>query len=260
MLVDEQFDLFLAYYGDRVNGTEEAAYKLYYALSSAVIPGKASFKCYFHPVTNPHGVFEETPQIVARTPLFILVVDKYIPRTNEGQLQKYREDGRLRNLYEEVRSFHNSNMYKQWGGDNAAKLYITDDFNFNQAEQLHSIFSGRTALNRVDSVISWISEFFSKTQPERVFQNTRALLIHNRKTFDTGEWCNGAEREWRRTHFEPLGRLLLSFYVSQALKKRSNDTEVHVRQLYKELRAIPHPSQETLTLLSMEQIQRILAV
>ena len=256
----EQFDLFLAYYGNRNAGSENAARTLYERLTASRIDGRPVFRVYFHPVTNPEGVFEETPLIVARTPLFLLVIDKGVPRTPAGQLQQYRDDGMLRNLYEEVRSFHNSNMYKEWGGDNAAKLYLADDFDFKQAEQLHPMFSGKTSLNSPEAVTAWASDFFCRTYPRRRFLAFRSLLIQDRQTFERGDWCREAEQCWRDSGYEPLGRLLLSYYAAQAQRSPSPELRSAGQSVYSALRALPRREPETDKLLARAEIRRSLAL
>ena len=77
--------------------------------------------------------------IVARTPMFVLVVDKNIPTNEDGQLIRHRADGSLGNLFEEVQTFHDS-VYKNHGDKNVAKLFIADSFDFKAAERLHPIF------------------------------------------------------------------------------------------------------------------------
>lgn len=102
MLDDEQFDVFLAYYGNSQNGSEDVARNLYNFLHSQKNVNGWPLRVYFHPETKKYGQYGETPRVVARTPMFLLVADKRIPRNDAGQLSKYRENGTLREVYEEV--------------------------------------------------------------------------------------------------------------------------------------------------------------
>lgn len=122
MLEDEQFDVFLAYYGNSQNGSENAARELYNFLSNQRNVNGHPLRVYFHPETKKYGQYGETPRVVARTPMFLLVVNKGIPRNDAGQLSKYRENGTLREVYEEVNTFHHS-VYKA-GGVMMQPVYI----------------------------------------------------------------------------------------------------------------------------------------
>lgn len=76
MLDDEQFDVFLAYYGNSQNGSEDAARNLYNFLCSQKNVNGWPLLVYFHPETKKYGQYGETPRVVARTPMFLLVADK----------------------------------------------------------------------------------------------------------------------------------------------------------------------------------------
>ncbi len=213
MIDNEKFDIFIAYYGNKNAGSEGSAHELYeYIKDKEFYPGRA-VKAYFHPETNPYGRFEDTPLIVARTPLFLMVVDKNIKRTVDGQLARQRDDGSLSNIYEEVRTFHDSPMYKSPGGDSAAKLYITDDFSFKDAERLHPIFSGRTALSTKTTVWQWITYFYQNTYISRLYNYYKYLASNKKEDFIKGDWSIEAEEIWNYTLNEGLGRTLMIYYI-----------------------------------------------
>jgi len=55
MVDNEKFDVFIAYYGDRINGTEAYAEKLYDCVNGLEIYSGKRIHTYFHPITNKHG-------------------------------------------------------------------------------------------------------------------------------------------------------------------------------------------------------------
>ena len=244
-----QFDLFIAYYGNRTQGTENEAAKLYDALNGISIGKDRYLSCYFHPVTNPHGVFEETPLIVARTPLFLLAVDRNVPRNAAGQLSRQREDGTMRNLFEEVQTFHNSPMYKDFGGEESAKLFIADRFDFREAEQLHPIFSGKVAFTANRDVIAWIRDFYSRTYPDRLYQKAKCLIkTGTAEKFLQGEWVEKAREWWRISRYEDLGKILLIYYFQR--RKDGGEYLRNAMDYYRQLTCLPEKSKQTQAILN----------
>ena len=213
---NDKYDLFIAYYGNAKDGSEMKARELYRQVHGVQIAPGRYLRAYFHPITNPYGSFEETPMIVARTPMFLLVVDQNIPTSDAGQLMRYREDGTLRNLYEEVRAFHDSPMYKDPGGENAPKLYITDAFDPKEAERLHPMFSGKEALFTPEKVVRWVQYFYPNVYCDRVFQKCRYMVKNRRDAFYDGKWLPEAEALWQSFRHEKIGRSLLIFYAYKA--------------------------------------------
>ena len=65
MLENEQFDVFLAYYGNSQNGSENAARKLYDYLSRQKNTNGQLLRVYFHPETKKYGQYGETPRHMA---------------------------------------------------------------------------------------------------------------------------------------------------------------------------------------------------
>ncbi len=211
MSQNKKYDLFIAYYGNAEDGSETRARELYHQIQDVQIVPGWHINAYFHPVTNPYGRFEETPMIVARTPMFLLVVDKDIPTSDVGQLLCQREDGSLRNLYEEVRAFHDS-MYKADDRGEAAKLFITDSFDFKAAERLHTIFTGTIALSSARQVLEWIRYFYANNYCDQVYRKCSYLVKRRREEFCAGKWVPEAEKLWRFFRNEQLGRSLLIYH------------------------------------------------
>lgn len=245
---NDKYDIFIAYYGNAVQGSEQKAREIYDYINGAKIGPNKYIHAYFHPVVNPYGNFDETPMIVARTPMFLLVADKNIPTSGDGQLPKHREDGTLRNLYEEVRAFHDSAMYKSVGGDTAAKVFLADDMDPKEAERLHTVFSGRTSLNRLGDVLEWITHFYTHTYVGRLRRKYEYMAQTNLPEFLEGDWVREAEDIWRALRSESIGSVLLVYYK---IKSRQGDPEARrqVRKLEQEFAAFDRLSPKTLDLL-----------
>ena len=236
---DDNFDLFLAYFGNVKSGSEAEAKELYEEIEGIQIGRNRFLRCYFHPVTNPQGVFEETPLTVARTPLFLLTVNQNVPRNQFGQLSRQREDGMLRNVFEEVQTFHNSPMYKDHGGEESAKLYITDvsKFTFKEAENLHPIFSGKIAFSSPDQVKEWVRRFYRLTYPDRLYRKAQKMAYSEISTFLRGEWVIDAQKWWDISRLESLGKILLAYYGHYA--RDDINYRLKARQCCEELKALP---------------------
>ena len=213
MTENDRFDIFIAYYGNENTGSERYARELYeYLKEHEIYPGR-KIRPYFHPITRPYGKFEETPVVVAATPMFVLVVDKRILNVFDGQITRYRRDGAFSYLYDEVSSFHNSTMYKLPGGDQASRLLIVDDFNFVKAASLHPIFGGKTALTRNEEVADWVKHFYNNAYVQRQYLKYKALASVNKDDFVKGTWVPEALTLFENTGDESIGRSLIIYYA-----------------------------------------------
>ena len=244
----EKFDVFIAYYGNRETGSEEYAQTIYDYINDAPIGPNKYIRAYFHPAVNPYGNFEETPMIVARTPMLLLVADRNIPTNSDGQLLKHREDGTLRNLFEEVRAFHDSDMYKRFGGDTAAKVFTADGMDPKAAERLHTVFSGRTSLNRYDQVLNWITHFYTHTYPERLRRKYEYLAQKNLPEFLAGAWLPEAEEIWRSLRSECIGRSLLIFHQIR-IRQGDDSSKAQIQKLLQDFSAFDRLEPKTMELL-----------
>lgn len=256
MINNEKFDIFIAYYGSTTNGSESKAHELYkYLINKEIFPDK-KIKPYFHPITNPYGRFEDTPLIVARTPMFVLVTDKKIKKNIDGQILMYRENGTLSNIYEEIRTFHDSPMYKSFGGDQAVKLFLTDDFNVKEAEHLHPVFSGRSALKSKEAVSEWIIYFYKNTYLSRLYKQYKYLIQNNLEDFTSGYWVSEAEEMWQYTYDEDIGRILMIYYTMQASQTENKDALCRLRLFYDKYHLLEGLSTRTQNVL--KQIRKII--
>ena len=250
MLEDEQFDVFLAYYGNSQNGSENAARELYNFLSNQCNVNGHPLRVYFHPETKKYGQYGETPRVVARTPMFLLVVNKGIPRNDAGQLSKYREDGTLREVYEEVNTFHHS-VYKA-GGDDAARVYISDNMDFKEAELLHSMFLGKTAFTEHSEVLNWVYTI----RKQELIRHLQKMAGSDEREYMKGEWLGEALVFWDKNHDEQIGRSLLVYYL-QKMKNGDRESRFKARDIYEELRVMPRTERKTDDLLKV--VQRMLS-
>ena len=232
MDADLRFNLFIAYYGSREQGSEAAAESLYDRLNGSVLFRDFAIAAYFHPRTNPHGSFEETPMIVARTPLFLLVVDSGVPVNFAGQLEQQRKDGTYRNLFEEVQAFHNSPMYKQRGASQPGKLFIADDMSFKRAEALHTVFAGHTAMRDVEEVRRWMRDFYTEDWPSRLARNGSVLYREDPGEFLEGHWGAEAYESWHYSRHTELGKRLLVYCVQRVLKFGDADCVAAGREIF----------------------------
>ena len=219
-----RFDIFIAYYGNSETGSEKSAKRIYDLIhNKEIFPGK-KIQAYFHPETNGFGRFEKTPKYVKRTPMFLLVADKGIPRDAYGEIPEYRSDHSASNLYEEIDAFHASPMFKGYTGrEKAAKVYVTDDMSLKAAEQLHHIFGGKNVLTSDRELLDWIRDFFLHTNPLRVSTRCKQLLLEDEEEFLRGAWLDEALEIWNTTHDERIARSLIAYYIS---KIQAGDTSV----------------------------------
>lgn len=246
---NDHFDIFIAYYGNREQGSEQKAGEIYELVNNYQIAPRKYIRAYFHPAVNPYGRFEETPMIVARTPMFLLVADKNIPTNAYGQLLKSREDGTLRNLFEEVMSFHDSMMYKWIGGDMAAKVFIADDMDPKKAEQLHPVFSGKTSLSRHSEVLEWIKHFYTHTYIDRLWKRYEYMAQTNPEEFLEGAWVPEAEDFWHSMRSEKIGRSLLIYYKVLS-RQGDSDARSCVQRLEREFASFSRLETKTVELLN----------
>lgn len=244
MLEDEQFDVFLAYYGNSQNGSEEAARNLYNFLCRQKNVNGQPLRVYFHPETKKYGQYGETPRVVARTPMFLLVVNKRIPRNDAGQLSKYRENGTLREVYEEVNTFHHS-RYKT-GGDDAARVYISDDMDFKEAELLDAMFLGKTAFTDHSEVLNWIYTI----KKQELIRHLQKLASTDEREYMKGEWLGEAGEFWERDRDEQIGRSLLVYYM-QKVKAGDRGSKNRAQEIYGVLSSMPRTEKKTDDLLKI---------
>lgn len=241
MIDKEKFDVFIAYYGDRINGTEAYAEKLYNCINRREIYNGKYINAYFHPITNKHGKFSSTPRIVGRTPMFLLVVDKNIPVDSTGMLREYKDNRIRSDVYQEVEAFRNF-VYAQAGEEAAAKLFIADDFDVKSAERLDPIFSGTPSIKTENEVIEWIEHFYKNTYVSIFYERCK---IMPEQEFLKGEWVSDAENIWQGLRVEEIGRVLLIYYYTLYTKMEIQSAETNIQRIYNGMLKISIKEQTT---------------
>lgn len=172
-----KYDIFIAYHGDETNGTQKIACEIYKKIEGHKTSTGKTIRAFCKPMSLPYADFAETPRIVARTPLLLLVVNKNIPVNEYGQIAERTCNGNLKYLYQEIKAFRESDYYKSAQKGLVAKLLLCDDFGFDKAAKLDPIFSGTEAFNYaqnniIEEIINWINytsdlthDMFSKNYP-----------------------------------------------------------------------------------------------
>ena len=162
MYTDEVYDVFIAYHGDDKTGSEGVARQVYNEINGKVLYKDRVIKAFFKPESLPYGNFSDTPRIVARTPLFLLVVNKNIPINKSGQIAERDKNGQTKYLFNEIKAFRDSVFNKNAPNGFAAKLLISDDMDFAKANLLDPLFSGTEAFlmkgDYISNLIGWIKE------------------------------------------------------------------------------------------------------
>ena len=220
-----RFDIFIAYYGNSETGSERSAKYIYDLIHNReIFPGKR-IQAYFHPETNRNGSFESTPEFVDRTPLFLLVADKNIPRDDNNKLIRHRKNGTRSNLYQEVRTFYSSLMHTGYENscENTAKVYISDNMSPKIAEELHPIFKGTNVVSNEQELLDWIYDFYRNLNPLRVSTECKRMMLEDRDRFLRGAWLDEALEIWNTTRDERIARTLIIYYLT---KIDSGDTQV----------------------------------
>lgn len=135
-LLEEDFDLFIAYHGTNdKDGSMEKAREIYYLLSKYA-------KCFFKPVTDPTGRFSNTPKVASHSKLFLLVAN---PSVEVNRKQELASTG----LFKEVDGFYQANFSDMAGG--SARVYAYDGLTSVDAEKFHLIFRGAAHFSEEES-------------------------------------------------------------------------------------------------------------
>jgi len=144
--LENEWDVFIAYYGDEQEGTQRQAEALHDALNGAPLVNGHKLHVYQHTRSNPGGRFGATPDNVKRSRIFLMLVDKKVPREPSGSLLEKDKNGLMKRLYEEAVSFRDSYYYRSYFNEAVCSVIICDDMPFTQAEALSTIFGGQPAL------------------------------------------------------------------------------------------------------------------
>ena len=107
---DNQWDVFIAYYGGAEKGTQKQAELLFDHLNNQKLINGHELKVYQHTRLNREGSYGITPAIVKNSSIFILLVDSNIPKNKNNALAEFGDTGR-KPLYAEVQAFYRSKSY-----------------------------------------------------------------------------------------------------------------------------------------------------
>ena len=147
-----EWDVFIAYYGDEKKGTQRQAEILFDALNGALLNNGHKLKVYQHTRTNPGGRFGTTPDNVRRSRIFLLLADKNIPTESDNSLLEYDEQGHMKRLYEEVIAFRESRYFRTYFKEAVCSVIICDDMSYEKANDLATIFNGQPSLKWTEQI------------------------------------------------------------------------------------------------------------
>ena len=229
---NQEYDVFIAYYGNSTTGSENSARQLYEQLNKLKIGPDRFVRAYFHPVVNPIGSYETTPNIVARTPMFVLVADKKIPRTSQGQLIEFREDGTRSNLFDEVYATKNT-FGMRYGRRNNVKVFLSDDMSFQEAEELHANFIGTTALSSFKDVREWVHSYLVN-EPQNILEEYQNMATRDPEKFMRGQWLDKARSAWLTFRDQRIARVLMVYYMAK-IDKGDTACLQPLRELYQQV-------------------------
>jgi hypothetical protein len=248
---NQEYDVFIAYYGNSTTGSENSARQLYGQLNNLKIGPDRFVRVYFHPVVNPIGSYENTPNIVARTPMFVLVADKGIPRTPQGQLIEYREDGTRSNLFDEVYATKNT-FGMRYGRRNNVKVFLSDDMSFKEAEDLHASFIGTTALSSFRDVREWVYHYL-ENEPQTILDEYQNMAIRDPERFMRGQWLDKVKTAWLTFRDQRVARILMIYYIAK-IEKGDSTYLPPLKELYQQVAKMRYLDSKTRdTLLRAQQ-------
>lgn len=161
---EEQFDIFLAYHGDKITGSERQAENLFRILETFYV-GKRKLNIFFYPLTNMGKPFGLTPNIVQKCKIFLLVANENIPIDNFGHLMEFDSNRTKKRLFEEVFAFSESPLYRT-SQKSPARVVVCQNLSVQSAQLLHPIFNG-TVHYKIDDIIS-IKTFIESILEEKI--------------------------------------------------------------------------------------------
>ena len=159
-VIQKKFDIFIAFHGDGITGSQNEAIEVYNFLSKQTFDGR-KLNIYLHPITNPGGRFGDTPNIVQNSSMFILVANDNIPREPNGTVLKLDSDGLEKRLFQELKAFSESNAYRS--NPTTARVICCRNLRYMEAEKLYFMFNGCEHYRKEDVIIDTSTTDFAKT-------------------------------------------------------------------------------------------------
>ena len=113
----------------------------------------------------------------------------------------------------------------------------------------HTVFSGKTSLNRFETVLDWITHFYTHTYIERLRKKYEYMAQKKLNEFLEGAWVPEAEDVWRSMRSESIGRSLLIYYKMRA-RQGDYDARIQIQKLEQAFRTFEKLEPKTVQLLN----------
>lgn len=169
-LLEKKFDVFIAYHGDSLTGSEAKARDIYDFLTNQKVNGRF-LDVFFQPVTNMDSAkYGDTKIIVNNCKMLILVVNSNIPRNRlssggNGSLLSVQDDGSERELFGEISSFYNGFVGSNHPDHARLFVYNWDPTQLNEPPLLHPLFHKRVFFtdSTKTQMLEWIGNALNST-------------------------------------------------------------------------------------------------
>ena len=207
-------DIFIAYHGDSITGSEKEAKQIYDLLSKTIKSNGAPLDIYFHPITGKGVPFGKTPSICSETSIFLLVANENVGINTNGQIEEFR-NGEKRRLYEEIYAFSESKNYRT-SSFACARVITCGKLLLKEAECLNYIFNGvshftfESIQNDPSAFIGTLSLILG-IDISNINENEKSTSINYGQIIKFGHWpSNGEAIEWKCFSDTPYKTLLIS--------------------------------------------------
>lgn len=186
MNIDQYFDIFIAFHGDRKKGTLGKAEEIYYFLRSK------GYNAFVQTITNEDGAYKDTHRIIQHSKLFLFVVNSNVNR-NGVFIERNDTNGYMKRIWQEIDAFRESESNFKYP-DISSRLYLCSDINesdYSEYTKLDTIFNGKYCLHdeNFNDLNSWVSKTLGKitltkntnknTVPASNWNSELALTWHN---------------------------------------------------------------------------------
>lgn len=133
-------DIFIAYHGNNINGSEKEAEKLYLFTQNLITNTGEKLEVYFHPITGKGLPFGNTPNICNRSTIFILVANDKIDLDENNAIAEFK-NGEKRRLFQEISAFSESKNYR-YSKHATARVVVSGNLSCEKAQLFNPIFGG----------------------------------------------------------------------------------------------------------------------
>ena len=204
-------DIFIAYHGNKTNGSEAEAEKLYLFLNKVTSIKGEKLGIYFHPITGQGFSFGQTPIYCQQSRVFILVANDKINLAENGSLQEFY-NGNRRRLYEEIHAFSESQNYRS-NKKASARIVTSGNLSVEQAQLINPIFGGvehfslNDILNDPHHFIETLSSLLDKELIVNEISPKKNIFKYG-ELVEFGHWPKNTPIQWR-CYSDTPGRMLL---------------------------------------------------